>query len=727
MKPQPGTPGGPATPGETITRRDLPLETRLAPIGSYSEKSRTVDLVWSAGGMVKRYDWERGQYYMEKLSLDPAHVRMGRMESGAPLLNSHSRWSIEDVLGVVESASFANGEARASVRFSQRADVAPILQDVKDGIVRNVSVGYAIHRIEQLPPDATSEGLQVYRAIDWEPMEVSLVPIGADPAAGVRGAPGADGKPGAPQSQTRTFACDFVAPPASPPAVKTPAAAGNNARKEPAMLKKQLFELLTKAAPNQTAGKTVDDFTDEDLALRLEIALDVRAASPATQAPGALAPAPAAQPAAQPAADTIRAAERTRISEIRSLAAKHALDAAFVDTHIDAGTTPDAVRTAALEVIAARSAKGAPQSGLQGGHVDVITDETVNLREHASNALLHRALPGQIKLDEGAKQYRGYTLRELARLMLEQRGIKTAGMGIQQIAERTFMSGSDLPNILLDAANKSLRRAYDATQRTFTVWANAASAPDFKNINRTLLSGAPSLLEVKSGGEFKYGSVTDGKETYALATYGRIIGINRQTIINDDLQAFTRLPQLCANAAADLQSDTVYGILTANAALADSIALFHASHNNLTSSGTAISVDNLGIARATLRKQTGLEGRPINLSMKTLLVPAAKETIAQQFASQAYIAAQSSNINPFAGQLTVVAEPRLDANSGTAWYGIADPSQIDTVEYAFLEGSEGVYLESRMGFEVDGMELKVRQDFAAKALDFRGLYKNNGA
>lgn len=715
MKLEPGTSGGPA-----VTRRVMPLETRLAPIGSYNEKARTVDLVWSAGGMVKRYDWERGQYYMEALSLDPAHVRMGRMQAGAPLLNNHNRWQLSDVLGVVEGTSFAGGEARASVRFSERDEVAPILMDVKSGIIRNVSVGYAVYRIEQLPPAAESEGLPIYRAIDWEPMEVSLVPIGADPGAGVRGADGKPVNPLGPQSQVRTFPCDFTA-------VQPPAAAGNNARKEPAMLKKQLFELLTKAAPNQTAGKTVDDFTDDDLALRLEIALDVRAAGGSQPVPVAH-PVPAAIPTpatAEP--EAVRTAERARISEIRGLAAKHGLDDAFVTRHVDAGTAPDAVRAAVLEELAARSAKGTPQSGLPGGHVDVLSDETVNLREHVSNALLHRALPGQIKLDEGAKQYRGYTLRELARLMLEQRGIKTAGMGIQQIAERTFMSGSDLPNILLDAANKSLRRAYDATTRTFTVWANPSTAPDFKNINRTLLSGAPSLLEVKSGGEFKYGSVTDGKETYALATYGRIIGINRQTIINDDLAAFTRLPQLCANAAADLQSDTVYGILTTNAALADSIALFHASHNNLTSSGTAISVASLGVARKTLRTQTGLEGRLINLSMKTLLVPAAIETTAQQFVSQAYIAAQSSNINPFAGQLTVVAEPRLDANSATAWYGVADPAQIDTVEYAFLEGSEGVYLESRMGFEVDGMELKVRQDFAAKALDFRGMYKNVGA
>jgi hypothetical protein len=77
--------------------------------------------------------------------------------------------------------------------------------------------------------------------------------------------------------------------------------------------------------------------------------------------------------------------------------------------------------------------------------------------------------------------------------------------------------------------------------------------------------------------------VTDGKETYALATYGRIIPINRQTIINDDMQAFTRLPALMARAATDLIADTVYTPLTTNPLLADGVALFSvATHANLT-------------------------------------------------------------------------------------------------------------------------------------------------
>jgi hypothetical protein len=164
--------------------------------------------------------------------------------------------------------------------------------------------------------------------------------------------------------------------------------------------------------------------------------------------------------------------------------------------------------------------------------------------------------------------------------------------------------------------------------------------------------------------------------------------------------------------------------ITANAALADSIALFHASHGNLPT-GAAISVAQLGVCRAAMRVQTGLDGRKINVTPRYLLVPAALETIAQQFTSQAYAASASSSINPFAGALQVLAEPRLDTASTTAWYMAADPAQIDTIEYAYLEGNQGVYLETKDGWEIDGVEFKARLDFGAKAIDFRGLVKGN--
>lgn len=168
---------------------EIPVQTREAGFRpkTISQDTRTVDLVWSTGAQVRRADWWTGQRYIEQLSMDPKHIRMERLNGGgANLLNSHGTWSLERVLGVVESAKVSNGEGLATVRFSSRADVAPIWQDVVDGIVRNVSVGYIVHEFERIP---SKEDLDTLLAIDWEPVEVSLVSVPADPGAGVRNTP----------------------------------------------------------------------------------------------------------------------------------------------------------------------------------------------------------------------------------------------------------------------------------------------------------------------------------------------------------------------------------------------------------------------------------------------------------------------------------------------------------------------------------------------------------
>ena len=77
--------------------------------------------------------------------------------------------------------------------------------------------------------------------------------------------------------------------------------------------------------------------------------------------------------------------------------------------------------------------------------------------------------------------------------------------------------------------------------------------------------------------------------------------------------------------------------------------------------------------------------------------------------------------------LTPVIEAELDASSTTGWYLAAMSGIVDTIEYAYLDGNEGVYIESGMSFDTDGIKIKARLDFATKSIDYRGLYKNAGA
>lgn len=162
-----------------------PLDLR-ADVGVVNEDKRTVDLTFAtAKADVLRYDWEKGTRFYERLSLDPKHVRMQRLESGtAPLLDSHSAYSIGHVIGVVESAALEAKRGVSTVRFSKRAEVEPFYQDVRDKIIRNVSLGYRVNKFQEL--SESRDGIPVRLAVDWEPYEVSMVPMGADAGARVR-------------------------------------------------------------------------------------------------------------------------------------------------------------------------------------------------------------------------------------------------------------------------------------------------------------------------------------------------------------------------------------------------------------------------------------------------------------------------------------------------------------------------------------------------------------
>ncbi len=424
--------------------------------------------------------------------------------------------------------------------------------------------------------------------------------------------------------------------------------------------------------------------------------------------------------------------ERSRVSEIQKITRAANLPDAVAQKLIADGTSIQQSRKLVLDELAKKSAEG----GEIRSQISMGKDEVDKCRELISSALLHRHDPKTYKLEDGAREFRGMTLLEMGRDILERKNIRTRGMSKTEIAG--VMLGletragshtvSDFPNILANVANKTLRAAYEAAPQTFKSFCRQTSNPDFKTIARVQLGDAPSLEKVNENGEFKRGSVSEAKEQYALATYGKVVAISRQVIINDDLGAFTRLPEMFGRAAADLESDTVWGIITGNPNMGDGTTLFHANHGNLAGAGTAISVASLGAGRAALRQQKGLNGRFINSQAKYLIVPSAIETTAEQFVTQTNIIyTKSSDYNPFANKLQVIAEPRLDAASIISWYLASDPSQIDTIEYAYLEGNEGVYLESRTGFDVDGVELKARLDFAAKAIDWRGFYKNPGA
>lgn len=136
-------------------------------------EKRTIRFSFSSDSPVERY------YGDEILDHNPSSIRLDRIRDGGPLLLEHDT---EELIGVVEDVSVEGGKCYANVRFSKSEAGQAALEDVRDGIRRNVSVGYNVHKMRL---ESESGDRKSYRITDWEPLEVSLVSVPADSSVGI--------------------------------------------------------------------------------------------------------------------------------------------------------------------------------------------------------------------------------------------------------------------------------------------------------------------------------------------------------------------------------------------------------------------------------------------------------------------------------------------------------------------------------------------------------------
>lgn len=370
----------------------------------------------------------------------------------------------------------------------------------------------------------------------------------------------------------------------------------------------------------------------------------------------------------------------------------------------------------------------------------VVADERDRFKAGATKGLLYRAF--STHKDAERNEFTGMTLRELARAHLTMHGntlsfrdpLEMAGAAFKPVMAVGEHSTSDFAEILANVANKSMLKGWDETPETFQLWTAVGTLVDFKPAKRVDLNVAPSLDLVAEGAEYNFGTIGDRGETIVLASYGKMFAITRQAIVNDDLGAFTRIPQKMGRAARRSIGNLVYASLTSNLDMSDSIPLFDASHHNYVEGSTfghVPSVITVTAAIAAMRLQKDPDGNAsggLNIVPSYLLTPVELEGLSNALMQAVNDpAATTPNVpNTVKGVAQVIADARLSANSATAWYMAANPNIYDTIEVAYLNGNQQPVLEQRDGWYVDGVEFKVRIDAGVKPLDFRGLYKNKG-
>jgi ATP-dependent protease ClpP protease subunit len=422
-------------------------------------------------------------------------------------------------------------------------------------------------------------------------------------------------------------------------------------------------------------------------------------------------------------------AERTRQRDIRQMAqpfiASMALTTVQVEAEIDAGTSVADASSRFMSLMAAA------QPAMSRAPATIVRDE-VDTRRTAMQAALVAQMQGAAPAHESARLYMSLSIAEMAATASGYKGsLRTAGDRIEALMAASH-STSDFTGIFESALNKALLDRYQVMEPSYRKIARKKSFNDFRAHPMVRAGDFPNLLPVGEGGEIKFGTFGEKRETAILSPYAVGLSITRQMMVNDEMGAIGDLINDYGSRIAVFEEATFYSFMSSAVLASDGLAVWLAAATrgataagNFTSTGTAISVTSLGIGQAAMRKQTGIDGAKLNLRPKILLVGPDKEIEASQFVTQ-ITPALGSSVNPFAGKLEVVTSAEV---SGNNWYLFADPNMPggQCFVYGYLNGAEAPRLRTDEPFGVQGWSMTLEHDFGLGAVDFRGTYKNNGA
>jgi len=648
---------------------------------TFDAESRTVDLAISTETPVFIYG--------EKEILLANGVLFPRSGS-IPLLNTHNRFDIDAVLGSVRDLRVEDSTVVGTAHFSKESESA--FTKVGEGHITDVSAGYYEKNVTLLKRgEETTIGKKKYSGplrivTRWELKEASL-PIGVDPNSKIRSKGGE-----VMDQKLREF-------------LETKGL-------EPDATDEEAWEFLQRMDIQKTKTTEPPQKTEEKTSQEAEKSGE-RKADPDEMIRKAAAE------------------EKQRCMEITAWCDRTGMGERAQD-YIRRGLS---VAEVTQDLLDQKLKVEAPQMRFQMGQ-----DASEKFRAAATDAILLRAIGMSDYLEEiknpapGATDLRGYSLKEIARECLRLANRRTGGHILEMVGRA--MTSSDFPYILADSARKALFVGFDTAEETWDQWCGVGEVSDFKAHTLVRASEADDLNEINEKQEYTYGERTEAKETYQIATYGKLFAITRQAIINDDLNALTDVPAAHGESAARKIGDLPYAVLTANAAMGDGVLLFHATHANV-GTGGVVNVTSIGEAEKLMGVQKDLRGlRRLNIRPQYFLGPWAIKGVAEVFFRSERYAAEAvagtpdeafaaTRANPYAGDvLTRIYDARLDTASVTAWYLTARKGK--TVTVFFLNGIRRPYLETKAGWSVDGVEYKCRIDAAAKAVHWAGMVYNAG-
>lgn len=310
------------------------------------------------------------------------------------------------------------------------------------------------------------------------------------------------------------------------------------------------------------------------------------------------------------------------------------------------------------------------------------------------------------------------------------------GMSGQHHAHFNAFSTISLPGILSNSANKFVFEGWNAVDSAWRMITAIRPVRDFKEITSYSLTGDLEYTQVGPGGELKHGTLGETTYTNKADSYGKMLAITRQDIINDDLSALSTVPRRLGRGAALKVNDVFWTQFLNNS------SFFHTDNSNVsTGNGSALGAADgaaINAAEVIFMKQTDPDGKPLGIMPRVMLVPPTlKNTAARWMGGQLIVTGASSttlpNVNVYQGRYTVVSSPYMEntsytGNSNAAWYLLADPGDMAVIETCFLNGKEQPTVESAdADFNVLGIQMRGYHDFGVRKQEPRAGVRSAGS
>lgn len=425
---------------------------------------------------------------------------------------------------------------------------------------------------------------------------------------------------------------------------------------------------------------------------------------------------------------TEAAAETKRIADIRELCAGDHAD-------IEAQAIRDGWDVAKTELAVLRAERQSAPA-IQSRRGPNVSDTDVMAAGMLCAAGMGETAEKQISAAaaEQGHEMRHWHLLDFARAAVQAAGRFQTNWSKDELLQAAF-STTSFPTALGSAANKSVAMAYQNTPSAWRDVCDIARATDFKDHTRVRLSSFDNLSQVGPAGEIKH--VTEASEltyTFSVDTFARMISITRQALINDDAGLLEGIGPALGRSAARSVNDLFASTLLANAG-----SFFAAGNNNYFSgASTNLQSSSLATAFKMLREMVDANSHPIDVTPRTLLVPAALEVTARELVTSGEIQRISTSDsklptgNIWKNYLALAVEPRLGMSaytgySTTAWYLFSDRSNAAMIA-AFLEGRRAPTIEfEEVAFDKLGIQGRCYLDYGFRLSDSNAAIKSKGS